>query len=157
MTGVLRDELLALATADIAVATVLDGAGATTKDEDGKITEIDVTKVDRSLIAKAKAHVYAALDVPKPFVYEGITTTIAALSLDGDKLRVDLEADCPTDGPYFFVNPPLQVVTAYAVMDENDPMKVKTPCETVDAPDAVLQTIVGQAVHTVAVRLGWKP
>jgi hypothetical protein len=118
---------------------------------------VDVAKVDRALIAKAKAHVHAALDIPKPFVYEGHTITITALSLDGDKLRVDLTADCPTDGPYFWVNPPLQVVVTEAVMDAVDPLKVKTPRVTADAPDAVLQTIVGQAVHTVAVSMGWKP
>jgi hypothetical protein len=156
--GVLEAKLLDLHAKDAAVSASLDAAGATTKDKDGKATKVDVAKVDRALIAKAKAHVHAALEVPKPFVHEGITITITALSLDGDVLRVDLDADCPTDGPYFWVNPPLQVVTKEAVMDERAGMPIiVTPRETKDAPDEVLQTIVGQTVHAVALRMGWKP
>jgi hypothetical protein len=154
--GALEDKLLDLSTKDPSVKAKLDAAGAVVKEKD-KPDKIDVTKVDTKLIAKAKAHVHAELAVPAPFVYEGHTITITALSSDGDKLRVDLEADCLTDGPYFFVNPPLQVVVSEAVMDDKDPLKVKTPRVTADAPDDVLQTIVGQAVHSVAVQKGWRP
>jgi hypothetical protein len=154
--GCLEDKLFSLATTDTAIAATLETDGAVMKTKD-KPDKLDVTKVDRKLIAKAKAHVHAELKVPKPFVYEGHTIRITALSLDGDKLRVDLKADCPTDGPYFFVNPPLQVVTTEAVMDAVDTMKVKTPRVTADAPDDVLKTIVGQAVHAVAVQKDWTP
>lgn len=118
---------------------------------------LDVSLVPSAAIAKAKAHIHAELNVPEPFVYEGHTIAIKSLSLDGDVLVVDLEADCPTGGPYRFVNPPLQTILEDAVMDDNVPLAVKTPRVTVDAPDAVLQTIVGQAVHTVALQNGWQP
>jgi hypothetical protein len=154
--GIIEDKLLDLSTKDEAVKAALDAAGAIVKTKD-KPDKVDVAKVDKALIAKAKAVVHSELAVPAPFAFEGITITITALSLDGDVLRVDLTADCPTDGPYRFVNPPLQVVVTAAVMDPKDPMKVKTPRVNADAPDAVLKTIVGQAVHGVAVRLGWTP
>lgn len=87
--------------------------------------------------AKDKAAVHAALAIPKPFAFDGIAITITALGIEGDMLRVDLEADCPTDGPYFFVNPPL-----HHGGRKN--------------PAAALKVIVGQAVRTVAVQKGWK-
>lgn len=134
----------------------LDAAGAIvkTKDNPGRV---DVAKVDAKLVSKAKAEIHASLAIPLPFTHDGITITILALSMEGDRLRVDLTADCPTDGPYFFVNPPLQVVIADAVMDAADPTKVKTPRVTADAPDEVLRAIVGQTVYAVAVRMGWGP
>jgi hypothetical protein len=154
--AILEKKLLELYESEPAVKAKLDTAGAVTKVKD-KADKVDLTKVDSKTVAKAKAHVHAALKIPKPFVHEGITITISSLSLEGDLLRVDLDADCPTDNPYFFQNPPLQVVTKEAVMDDKDPLKIKTPRETADAADDVLQTIVGQAVHTVAVQRGWTP
>lgn len=154
----LSTKLLQLYTTDSAVRAKLDTAGAVTKEKD-KPDKLDIAKVDSKTIAKAKAHVHAALEIPAPFVHGGHTITITALSLDGDLLRVDLTADCPTDGPYLFQNPPLQVVTKEAVFGApgaNGLPTVITPRETADAPDAVLQTIVGQAVHTVAVQRGWQ-
>jgi hypothetical protein len=153
--SLLDDKLLELHGKDADVRAKLHDAGAVTENKAKKTKTVDIAKVDRKVIAKAKAHVHAALKVPKPFVHEGISITITALSLEGDVLRVDLEADAPTDGPYFFVNPPLQVVTKEAVMGPLPGLPIVTPRETKDAPDEVLKTIVGQAVHAVALQRGW--
>ena len=172
--SVLAAKLLDLAAKDVAVEASLKSAGAIPtaascadigKTVGGKLVEappVDVAEVDRALISRAKAHIHAELEIPKPFVHEGITITITALSLDGDVLQVDLETDIGPqyeDGPYRFVNPPLQKVTREAVYDEKAeglPV-ILEPRVTEDAPDEVLQTIVGQAVHGVAAARGWKP
>jgi hypothetical protein len=125
---------------------------------------LDLTFVPREIIARAKSIIDSELEIPAPFIYEGITITITELSLDGDTLRVDLETDLDpvyVDAPFRFINAPLQVVTEEAVysateIDETGMPVLLLPRVTEDAPDEVLLTIVGQAVHGAAVRLGWK-
>jgi hypothetical protein len=211
--ALLEAKLLDLAAKDVTVEASLKTAGAIPtaascadigKVIGGKLVEappVDIAKVDRALISRAKAHVHAALAVPKPFTHEGITITITALVLesqivtvppfyerdangdaimvrdeigdwhpvilipatqyDNGTLRVDLTTDLDPrfeDKPYRFVNPPLQKVTREAVYDEKAeglPV-ILEPRVTEDAPDEVLQTIVGQAVHGAAVARGWE-
>lgn len=156
----LEAKLLSLYATDPAVRAKLDAAGSVTVATKTVPAKVTLAKVDARTIAKAKAHIHAVLEIPQPFVHEGHAITITALSLDGDLLRVDLIADCPTDGPYLFQNPPLQTVTKPAVFGApgvNGLPTILTPRETADSPDAVLQTIVGQTVHAVAVQRGWMP
>jgi len=149
--SLLSDKLLALSERDPSIAVAL--AGAITPASRDKPATVDLSRVDRRLIALAKATIHAGLSVPAPFDFAGHRITVKRLSMEGDLLRVDLTADCPTDGPYFFCNPPLAIVTAPGSGDPRDP-DTYVPRETVEDPDAVLKEIVGQAVHHVAVQRG---
>ena len=167
--GLLEDKIIELAATDSLVEVALKDAGAIDPadavgdigkpigDELTVALDVDLAAVDATLIARAKAEIHAALDIPEPFVHEGHTITVTALSLDGEVLVVDLEADCPTSGPYRFTNPPLQVVTKDAVVttdEEGNPYEV-SPRETIEDPAAALKVIVGEAVHGYAVSQGW--
>jgi hypothetical protein len=138
--------LLELYASDPGVKAQLDAKGAVSAATKNNPLSIDTSKVDRTLIHKAKAHVHAAGSAPKPFRYKGIMITVAGLSREGDLLRVDLTADCPTDGPYYFRNPPLCVVTKPAVYSGET---LVSPRESVEDPASALKAMIGEAVATV--------
>jgi hypothetical protein len=84
--------------------------------------------------ALAKAHLHADCTISEPFDYGPFTITVHELSVEGELLKVVLDAgeDVPVDNPYYFHNPPLS-----------------------DDMDAQLRRIIGAAVETTARHLGW--
>jgi len=144
--GLLEDKLKELHDKDPAVKASLEATDAVKKDKDGKADKIDLMKVERKNIYLAKAHIYAGLELPMTFVHDDITITVTALELDGDAVRVVLDADRPHSGPFRFVNAPLNAIVAEPVFDPDDPLKMIAPQVLQEDPDTVLKIIVGRAV-----------
>jgi hypothetical protein len=153
----LLEETVVALSEDSAVAGDIQDSGALSVTEDGTVVAVDVSQLDNVTISQVKAIIHSGLDVPEPFVYEGIEVTITELCYEDDMLKVVLSADCPTDNPYYFHNPPLQVITSAAVGDPFTDPDNYIPCGVADAPDTTLQQIVGNAVLDVARQMGWTP
>jgi len=84
--------------------------------------------------ALAKAHLHADCTISEPFGYGLFTIHVHELSVEGELLKVVLDAGegVPVDNPYYFHNPPLS-----------------------DDMDTQLRTIIGAAVEATARHLGW--
>ena len=157
--GLLEDKIAELSTTDSPITTNIKNSGAVVKVGKGQLfhIEVNVAQLDTVVVSQVKSMIHSELTIPEPFTYNDLEITIVELSYEEDILKVVVTADCPLDNPYYFINPPIQVVVADAIGDPEEDPDNYIPCETVDDPDTALQQIVGNAVITAARQMGWTP
>jgi hypothetical protein len=147
--GLLEDKVAQLSANDSPVTAEIQNSDAVCLTGDGDVMAVDVSKLDTSVIAQVKSIIHSELAVPEPFVHNGISITVLELVYEDNMLKVVLEADCPVDNPYYFINPPIQVLQDDALEGGGE--------QIVDDPASALQQIVGRAVYTTALQNGWLP
>ena len=157
--GLLEDKIAELSTADSPVTNSIKNSGAVVKVGKGELSRVtvDVAQLDNTVVAQVKAVIHSELTIPDPFMHNDLEITIVELGYENDMLKVVVSAECPLDNPYYFINPPLQIIVAEAIGDPEEDPDNYVPCETADDPDIALQQIVGNAVMVAALQMGWKP